>query len=381
MGPWEKLWYYCPMPIKRRRSFFQKAAITLHLPPPNAFEKLHFIRTSTSLVLTASVFYFSFFFLSVIMDGTTKGIGILEWNPLLLGFSIPAFIFIWIGVDFLLSVAQAKGTKLVLLIILLIVIIPAGLAQSLNSGLFDVVTLTDDSHIDLHRCIAFVSMKNDGPKDVVITRVEVANIINYSEWTIPLKSGESYTLELSYLRSSIYYGPDYLSAGISITPTTFREQKYPVVVYTEGALTYNFEIPALFSEHEMIEGIHAETTRITQAIISNQTVLLPNIIITFSVPPRATIVVYSIKIGNLTLTLDYPSTIRGLPVYNSHDLLYQLGLYLVDEQYVVDGTSTFPTVVPNSPLASAIFTIGQTYDVTVRTMENNNYTTTVTLTE
>lgn len=371
----ERLWRYCPRPIRRKRSLLQRLAVTLHLPNLSNLRTPNVPAFFTSLAISVSLFYFGMFIFVCLANGTTAGITVLENNPIVTLLSTLAFAFLWATTSILLSATRKRGARTLFLIVLLLVIIPAGLAGGVNSGLFDSVTMTSGSLLDLHRCVVYVTVKNNGLRDIKITRIEVAGIImrDYSPESGSLKRGQTYTFTINYL------DPQVLHAGSRITPTTFNEQKYPVIIHTEGVLTYRFEIQAGFSEHEQINSIRAKTVSLTETTIDGQDTVFPSLNVTFDAPPLTDILVYSVSVGNLTLTVDPPSWVRGVMVYSSPNFLYQLDLYYLNGHYVADGVYEFPSVIPSQSLDSPIFTAGQTCSVTVRTMENNNYTTSVTL--
>lgn len=174
-----------------------------------------------------------------------------------------------------------------------------------------------------------------------------------------------------------YPGVPMFDLSSEVSPTTFEEGKYTVLIHTDGLFTGRYEISAGFSRKENVSSFLAYVTNLNQYKLGEQVYCSPEITFCLQLH-NASVHVYSVEIGNLTVRFD-PSilldswwTDREHYVYDSFTLSTTNGH--------VNGWNN-PKSVPNQPFNSPLFRIGETYDITLRTMANNNYTTLATMKE
>lgn len=385
MGILKIIWNYCPRPIKRRRQFFAKIAVSfgisklenLRVPDKSLF--LDIAPLAVSLILL----YDGILLLVNFLTNGSLDITFLFKNPLLLVLSLPVFGGIWAVVDLLLRTVRKKGTKVILFAFSMLIILPAAFGVSLNYGMLDSVTLLDDSIIDLSYCTAMLHIKNNGLTEVRISSVEIGEL--HCNVSYPLlgtiKPGENETLHIYYAYRQFMWGSDGLSPGPSgleydsnlpISPTTFREGKYPVIIHTDGVLSYKFEIEAKFSKPEEIYGFQVNIFNLHKESDYSLNCYLPDMALIFNMSQGAVALVYSVEIGNLTLQLVAPPMVQGYEYCNDFYvfLTYNYCIWVSGwPPWLTEGA------IPNQPINVPIFKIGETYNVTVRTMANNNYTT------
>lgn len=392
MNLFQKLWYYCPKPLKRRSHFFMRLAITLHLPRLDRLARTTRTLGLVSLLISVSLFYFGTVSFATLATGVLSDIRVYLRNPLHFLLSAPIFIGIWTSVHSILSVGQKKGSKVLIFAILMLIIVPSGFAISLASGLLDSITLSGNSVLDLYQCTAFLNIENTGLKDVQITRITIGNFVcnlprPHSSWdkSFTLDRWKSNTLEIFYtLRGAgwgtfsidPFYSPtDVYVSNEDVTPTTFHEGVYPLEIQTQGLKTFRFEIVAEFSKREEIRGIRAGVINLGNRRAREQGYCIPDIGITLDMPPHRIAFVYSVDIGNLTLTFRHPLIVG----YNGF-MLFDLYYSFRGENYYYEGGS-YEKAIPNQDLSLPLFKVGETYNLTLRTMENNNYTASITMTK
>ena len=391
MGIRRRLLNYCPRPKKRVSRFFAKLATSLRIPRFKSLRmpKVHLLFGLTSFIVSLILFYSGTFILNCLMIGSCLDIGAYIGSPLAWLFSIPLFVLLWAVTHELLLEIRKKGSKVLLFVVSFLIIAPASFTAGLNYGIFDSITLLEDSVIDLSHCTAWLNIKNNGLTDVQISKIEIGNLIcNVSKqysylWRKNLKRGKTATLGIYYARRSFQWGailgrnPPYgayrFGSSLEITPTTFTEGKYPVVIHTDGIIAYRFEIEARLSRPEEIYGFQAKIYNLGEERIGDQNYCLPDIEFRFEMVPLSVAFIYSVAIGNLTIKFSPPILVQRYEFYNDFDLR------LFTDRIYVNGSPT--TAIPSQPLNMPIFRVGETYNVTVRTMVNNNYTTSITMTE
>jgi hypothetical protein len=370
MGVRERLWYYCPRPLKRRSHFLEGVATSLRIPNLKNIRTPHMFSV-LSLSVSLILFYVGMFLSICLLTGTTTGVGVLLGNAMLLLLSILFFSLLWAGVDSFLSVMRKKGVKALLATILLLIVVPSAIAGSVEIGVFDSVTLQDGSTIDLHNCRTSLSITNNGVKEITITKIEVGDILT-SRVQNSLARDESRVFTIDYSDPIVFH--EFFKEG------TY----YPVVIHTEGLLTYSFKIQAKYSKRDRVDGVHAQLLSLTERTIDGHDTYIPSINVTFDISGfMDPLIVYSVNIGLLTLRLNPPSAIWRIPIYSSSNYLYQLGIYYVDGNYRADVPlpSMLANVIPSQSPETVIFKLGETYSLTIRTMENNLYTTSITITK
>lgn len=372
MGIRKRLWDWCQKPKKQDSHFLARLAIWFHFPKvriPQVSLPLNLISFLASLPLTYAG---TDFFYCLI---TGRYIDLRDQFVILVLFWIPFFFAIsWIVTDFTLSKLKREGRKVLLFSTLLLIIVPAGLAAGLNNGVFDHIII-EDSVLDLYNCKAVLNVRNIGLTDIRIKKIEIGDLVcDFSSkqdiFNEPyLKRGE-YKAIVIYYANELYEGGSF-DSNLNVTPTTFREGKYPVVIHIDGITAYKSEIEAKFSKKEEIYGVRGESS----LYMLERSYWLPRIKLTFKMAPESIVSIYSITIGNLTLTFKHPVYAYGdentdqnsITLYPDYGHYYTWGIHHEHFEYAF----------PNQPLDSQIFKDGETYSLTVRTMANNNYTGTI----
>lgn len=310
-------------------------------------------------------------------------------NPLLLLLSIPIFIGIWAVVDSLLRAARKKGTKVILSIFSILIIIPAAFSASLNYGILDSLTLLNDSVIDLSSCTAMLHLRNNGLTEMQVLSVEIGKLLcNVSSypWLGIIKPGESEILHIYYAYRQFVWGLDRFSqypsgpqydSNLEISPTTFEEGKIPVVIHTDGVLSYRFEVEAKFSNPEEICGFQVEIFNLHNESDVSQNCYLPDMTFTFNMSQQSIALIHSLEIGNLTLQLIPPPIVCEPEPYNYFAISLSSSYGVWVNAFPSESTRV---AIANQALDVPIFKLGETYNLTVRTMANNNYTTQIKMT-
>jgi hypothetical protein len=349
--------------------------------------------TLVSFLTSVLLFYFGTVAVATLMSGTLTGIGVLYVaNPVMTLLSIPIFIGLWAIVHMILTERPKKGAKTLLVVMLALIVITPAFTVCLASGVFDSLTMSNDSYIDLYRCTVFLYVQNVGFKDVAITNVTVGNLV----WVFSgsdIARGENMTLTLVYAHPDIliywlepeniiYDGP-YCLNGTGVDPTTFQEGKiYGVKIQTDGP-TFTFQVKATYLSREDIQGINAKVGYMDNQTEGNETYCLPEMYVQFNTTSWSFVFIHSITVGPLTLTFEQPILVVVDPS-NGHYGYLDLDFYgppygqyraLVPEIWP---NGEIVSATANQPLTSPVFSLGKTYSLTVCTMENN-YTTTVTM--
>lgn len=320
--------------------------------------------------------------------------------PLVFILFIPVFGLFWAGIHGLLREMKKRGTKMLLFILCLMVVVPAGLTASLHVGVFDSVTLLSGSVIDLTSCTAFLKIKNDGSTVFTISAIEVGGLICDISWLASfgestLQRGETMAFDVYYAHSGYqsyapslstrakidpnpYNGVVDFAPNIEITPTTFTEGKCAVVICSEHLLAHRLEVEAKFVEPEEIDGVQTFVHNFHEERINDQNFTLFDVDFNLNMTSPSVACIYSINVGNLTIKLNPPIFVQG-----SSDTYYSsfsLG-FSRDEISVNPHSTRIITAILSRPLDAPIFTGGQTYLVSIRTMTNRNYTTSITIPE
>jgi hypothetical protein len=286
---------------------------------------------------------------------------------------------------------ETKRGKLTWAAAMMLVIVLPGVTAGLRLGVFDSIKLSDDSVIDLYYCTAWFNITNVGLTDVKIVKIAVGDLIcpltiQYAELVAPnIKRGESMWLSIYYAHESFFFGgrlgldtpedaPVEFHSNLEVTPTTFTPGKYPVTVYTDKMIPHKFEVEARFSKTEEIQGLQARVYNLGDSRIGVPGYCLPDIAFTLKMSQYSIAYIYSIDIGNLILKLTPPMILK------EHNYFDYFSLVL-DINYIWVNGHGSPKAIPNQLLSTPIFKVGETYLVTIRTMANNNYTTTITMIE
>jgi hypothetical protein len=401
------------MPLKRRYGYMQRLAAAFHLLPVSGLLIVPpKIMTLLSFLTSVLLFYFGTVTVATLMAGTLTGIGVVfVGNPVMTLLSTPIFIGLWTTVHMILTVSKKKGAKTLLFVALALIVLTPAFTFCLASGVFDSLKLSNDSYIDLHNCTVFLNVQNVGVKDVVITNVTVGNLVwafsslNSAPDTLErLPRGENITLSLVYAHlgyelywANINYDGPYCLNGGAVEPTTFQDGKtYSVKIQTDGP-TFMFQVKAEYLTREDIQRIQADAYNIYNLTEGNETYCLFWISIQFyALSWWSRIFVHSFTVGPLTFTFDRPILVKNdfWPDIKYADVDIALQPAVAVAKYrqtsipgqlyaVVQAVEPDVEIAPataNQPLASPPFSLGNTYSLTVFTMENN-YTTTVTVQE
>jgi len=341
-----------------------------------------------SFLFSLSVFYALMLIVETLVSGSSTGsLAIITGNPLLFLFFIPIFIGVWVGVDSFLMRIRKMGNKVLIFGFFSLIIVPLGIVAGLHNGLFDSIKLLEPSGMDLYNCWVLLNIKNNGLTDVQISKIEIGDLVCdiSSQWyNDNLKRDRNGTLFIYYAHEGFmwesiwgwhnpYHTTGRFHSNLEITPATFAEGKIPVVFHTDGLLTCRFEIEARFSKSEEIHGFNVSIINLGQGKVEDQNYCLPDMSFNFDMAPSSKAYIYSVDIGNLTIKLGPPLLI---PDYGFHR---DFSLYLNPDHITVYGPST--DAIPSQPLSLPVFRVGETYDVTIRTMANNNYKTSITMME
>ena len=391
MGIRKKLLDWCPRPKKQVSKLLTKLAILLHFRKSTKTSRLLSYIASLvfplfSLSVSLILFYLGTIIFGYIVYGSYLGPERVVFQSIFsFLFLIPVFLGLWVVFSSFLERMRKKGSQVLLFSILSIILIPAGIVGALDNGLFDSITLLEQSGIDLYNCRVSFNIKNNGLTDVQISTIEIGNVTFYFG-KFGLERGKNATLALSYGSETFdywinvgglkYWGTSGLSANCEITPITFIEgRRYPVVVRTEDLAKCGCEVEAGFSKTEEIFGIEVYAC-LEERTLGNQTYYLPYIWVDLDMALDSVTYIHSIDIGNLTIWFDPP--ICMLTEHSGH---YQKDFSLSFYPDHVNVYSGYPPVnaIPNQSLNVPIFEAGETYNITIRTMMNNNYTTSITM--
>jgi len=388
MGLLKKFLNWCPRPRKHEPTLLTTLAATLHLRNSVKNPRLSPIFEGLiSFIISLPLFYTGILIAECIVAGSSQGPVTMIANPLIFALFIPVFIGVWVTVDSFLVKMNKRGGKVLLSAIFLPIIFSSGIAAGLHNGIFDSIKLSGDSVIDLYYCTAWFNIINNGLTDVHISKIEIGNLtcdLSYqNSFLWDLKRGENASLALYYAHERYLWGAILgrhipyntigtgFSSNLEITPTTFREGKYSVVIYTDSITPYRFEVEAIFSRSEEIYGFNASIINLGNGRVGDQDYCLPDIWFNFDMALNSKAYIYSVDIGNVTITLDPPLLIGG------YDPLKDFSLYLYPNFIEIYGLSDHAT--PSVPLNMPVFRVGETYNVTIRTMANNKYMTSITM--
>lgn len=286
--------------------------------------------------------------------------------------------------------AKKKGfVRVTFLATLLILGIFAG---GLCTGLFESVTLLEDSFIDLSNCAAILHIQNTGLTNVELSRIKIGDITcdtSSQRWLATLSRGAAKYLVIHYAHrrfqwwdeQSFYaYEDSYRASGayqtdVEVAPFTFQNgSEYLVTLSTKGFLKHSFRLEA---KHTMEENVSFQAHVVNVNRDGNYCV--PDIHFEFNITSTSVCHIYYIKIGNYTLWFNPPQRIT----YWSY---YSFAIHLSSSlwRYPPKGfeTSGLPSEITSTPsITSSSFRVGETYNIIMRTMTNNNYTTTITMTQ
>jgi hypothetical protein len=396
MGFRKRLLEWCQKPKKSdSQHFLARLAVRLHFPHvrmPQVSLSLGLISLFVSLPLTYAIMAFTLALLTgKCLDFTLYGAGQLAFlmdgytNAILL--YTPFFVPIgWVVTNSILSKMKKGGRKILVFSALLLIIAPVGFTFGLNNGFFDFIIISEVGTIDLSTGTATFKLSNIGLTDVKIAKVEIGNLVfndPSDDWSGShigsiLERGKQATMTINYLRNS------------DVTPTTFKEGKYPIIIYTDSIATARSEIEAEISEIMEIYCVQFRLKYSTEETIQGERYFSIGIELRLNFS-RAVGSIYSVTIGNVTLKSDYPIRIDGNYEYKYTLMMNQEPLTPLEISLDSHpGTSHFRAetrgggrydIYSTQPLTPEMFKIGEAYSITVRTMTNNNYTSLVTLTE
>jgi len=405
---WEKLAYYCPRPIKRRYTRLERLAVSLHLPMVR-------IRKFTK-VLTPLVF--ESFIVSVVMVFCTVSIGsvfgtgnVLNGDeivstfgallyPLLFLFALACFGFLWFGIYSLMQEVKRRQNRILLCAFCLLILLPPVFTAGLSFGAFDSITMLNGSIIDTSSCTAWLLIKNNGPTNCEITKVQIGSLVcNLSSNTYHapiLKSGETWALAIYYdhygwriaadnpnsFWSQVEPGPGGYAASfepnMNATPTTLKEGNYPVTIYTDRLTSHKFEVEAEPLEPEL-ESIQTFVNGLQEGIVNGHNVTTAlGVFVNVNMTSASVACIYSMQVQNVTIRFDPPIFVEGGPEYMGNSFILSFGsawMGVQSESLLQPST----TVNPSQPIDSSFFVYGQGYNVTFRTMTNRNYTAILTI--
>ena len=407
MNIWEKLAYYCPRPIKRRYTRLERLAVSLHLP-------LVRIRSFTRM-LTPLVF--ESFIVSVVLVFCTVSIGsvfgtgnVLNGDdivntfgallyPLLFLFVLALFGFLWYGIHSLMQEVKRRQNKILLCTVCLLILLPPIFTAGLSLGAFDSITMLNGSIIDTTSCTAWLLIKNNGPTNCEITKVQIGGLVcNLSSTGAPiLHSGETWALSIcydqgcyqiydnpgSYVWSQFHPGPNGFGSpfelNMNVTPTTLTGGNYPVTIYTDRVTCHKFEVEAEPAEPEQINRIQVGVFNLHEGIVNGHNVTTSlDLFVIVNMTSASVACIYSMQIQNVTIRFDPPIFVPTVP----ENMQFSFILSFDSAWMGVQSESLLqPTIaaIPSRPIDSSFFVYGQEYNVTFRTMTNNNYTAILTI--
>jgi len=382
---YEKLWYYCPRPIRHRTHLITRLAIALHIPSLRHRKPKVPVFGLLSLIISITLYVLGAYVLVGLITGSLGGIMILIENPVLLVVSFFAFFFLWIFIDWFLEQTRKNRSKTLFVALSLLILLPILFSDVLANGLFDSISLTNDSRIDLYNGTIDLFMKNIGIIDVRVTNIQVGSLT--FGFNFMLRRGETERLSIRYtdnqyvwnssagVGDSYYPGVPMFHLSAEVSPTTFEEGKYPVLIHTDGLFTGRYEISAGFSRNENVSSFVAYVTSLNQYRVGEQDFCSPDITFCLQLH-NASAYVYSVDIGNLTVRFDPPILLDAWWTDREHYMFDSFTLSTANGY--VNGWNN-PRSIPNQPFNSPLFHIGETYDITLRTIANNNYTTSMTM--
>jgi len=353
--------------------------------------KMKFPGALPSLVVSTVMFFAWSSLIACSVNGSKSGLDSLVSNPFLLMISVPVFIGLWAILNGLFE-KRKSARRLILLVFTLAVIVPSVFATSLSVGLFDYVSLAEGSMLDLNHCTALLKLRNSGLSNVEIRTIQIDNI-TYDVSTqygrprsYSLKRGETATLAIYFARNGFMWGGSLESgyfdpmiqfdSDVDIAPTTFVEGEHPVRIHTEGLMDFESKINTAYSSNEEVKSIQGKIFNLNEQRIGNQSFCQPDMTITLDMPEGSVAFIYSVTLGNLTLTFSPKLMITWL-----RDISYLTLWGLSYLEYPSGPYGSAIQVIPNQPVSPTLFNVGQTYNLTVRTLTNRNYTIPVTMTK
>jgi hypothetical protein len=239
--------------------------------------------------------------------------------------------------------------------------------------------------------MAFLHIKNTGITDLTLARVQLGDLSYQMLYHLTIARGESKYLVIYYARNCCawtnelkYIGKaDYChlvgSSPEKATPLTFENGgRYPTVMFTRGVLQHRVDLDALVTHDERLD------LKVTPWFVQ-QTPDSYAFQFGFSfhnISYDLSFYVYSIDIGGTTFLLNPPELI--VPVGTLQDDAFESFAISVhwEQNRSYFGWTGFDythDISATPPVNATTFQMGETYNVTIRTMTNQNCTTTITL--
>lgn len=176
MDFYERLWYYCPRPIKNRTHLITRLATILHLPNLRLRKPKVPVLGLLSLTISTAMYLLGTYVLVGLTTGSLSGIMILAENPVLLVVSFFAFLFLWIFIDWFMEQIRKNRSKTLLVALSLLILLPTLFSGVLANGLLNSISLTNSSRIDLYNGTIDLFMSNIGVADVHVASIDVGSL-------------------------------------------------------------------------------------------------------------------------------------------------------------------------------------------------------------
>lgn len=265
--------------------------------------------------------------------------------------------------------------------------ISAGFAAGLYSGLFESVTLLPDSYIDTSRSLALLHLRNNGLTDLALNEIKLGNssftfgydavrlgrvqrgyeayfVIYYPEKSLQISD------EAPHL-GPIYAGPD-LIVDQEVDPSAFQNGlSYPAVLTTNSILRHTFNIEA---RRTMDEELDVQASARLYELYEHTV----EFSIRFNNTGSYLVHLYSIEIADVVF---YPRPPAMVVPYQWSRGTYQVLELRFFEAPRLSWSSSMSirniSAIPQPQLS--MLTIGETYEIRVRTMTDNIYVTSVTV--
>jgi len=284
-------------------------------------------------------------------------------------------------------------------VLLIVVGVSGAFTGGLYGKLFESVTLSEDSVIDISNCAMIFWLRNTGLTDLKILGICVSNITYTLTWPPYVSSyvllprgGETALLVVHYAREMFqwirqppsefkvetYLNSGYvksLSSGHNPTPVTFTDgKKYQVTFHTQSMLQHSFWVEAKPTSMEEL------SASARSYFYDNEAGGFIQTCIRFNNTGTSPCYIYNIRIENTTVQFTPPMFIEPTSPLSEFYRLKEISVSFHTSGsigYTGDHHGKI-TVIP-TPTPS-MFKVGNTYEVTIWTMTNNYCTTNVTIT-
>lgn len=294
-----------------------------------------------------------------------------------------------------LTAAPSPRTKRAYKTIFLVILVTsAGFMISVYAGIFESMVLLDDSWLDVSHSAFIFHLKNNGLTDWRIKEVETDNIaftFSYPSTNLRenLDAGDTSYLVIYYSESifqwiiSAYgvsinwdsaqpFHPSYpmdwsCSTRGEISPATFQNgSTYKVSFVTDGVLRHSFNVKAKSTLDEELKVTARKWFREIPSPAKEIWVQLNNTGDYYSY-------VYTIQVANVTFLFKPPIKV-------SPSSWEEMRLFFSDgEDSFGWSVNYYGNIYATPTPAFSMLKIGTSYDVLVRTMTNNLYTTNITI--